>query len=343
MAPNLSPTKKAKIVEWTRDGRSHKWIREHLTGRHDISDSTIYWIQRDYSEKENYYDVGHSPGRPRKLQARDMRKAVRSLGNQTVTNATELKDAFFPDVSVKTIKRNLRIAGLEAHIRRPIPFISALNLKRRKEWGESHVHWQVEDWKRVLFSDESIFRLFGSDGIEWCWRKPSERLDPRFTKKRVKHGGGKITVWGMITPHGLGRLVRIDGNLNKELYREILKDDLLGTLDDLDLDPRDYIFQQDNDPKHTARIVTTWFAENHIAVLPWPASSPDMNIIEHVWSHLDKKVRKRKPLPSNVEQLWTALQEEWARIDEGYIESLYDSMPRRIRALIAAKGGNTSY
>jgi hypothetical protein len=168
-----------------------------------------------------------------------------------------------------------------------------------------------------LFTDESIFGLFGSNGADWCWRRPGERLDARFTKKKVKHGGGKITVWGMITPPGLGRLVRIDGNLVKELYVDILQDDFLGTLDDLELDPRSYYFQQDNDPKHTARIVTAWFEENHIDVLPWHANSPDMNIIEHVWAHLDCQVRKRNPLPSNIEELWVALQEEWVKNGRG--------------------------
>jgi hypothetical protein len=147
----------------------------------------------------------------------------------------------------------------------------------------------------------------------------------------------------MITPHGLGRLVRIEGIMDKHLYCEILQDDLLGTLDDLELDMRDYYFQQDNDLKHTSHVVTTWFRENNVDVLPWPASSPDMNIIEHVWDHLDRKVRARRPLPSSEDDLWRALQEEWAAIDEAYIAKLYESMPRRVQTLYEAKGGNTRY
>jgi hypothetical protein len=145
----------------------------------------------------------------------------------------------------------------------------------------------------------------------------------------------------MITPHGLGRLVRIEGNLQKELYRDILQEDFLGTMDDLELDVRDYYFQQDNDPKHTSRLVTAWFEENNVDVLPWAPSSPDLNIIEHVWHRLDRMVRARDPLPQNVEQLWVALQEEWARMDEGFIDHLYESIPRRIQAVYEANGGNT--
>ncbi|KAJ7128602.1 hypothetical protein C8R44DRAFT_580286, partial [Mycena epipterygia] len=67
-------------------------------------------------------------GRPRKLQPRDMRKAVRHLANQTTNDATQLQRDFFPDVHVRTIKRALRREGLEAHIRRPVPFIAAGNV-----------------------------------------------------------------------------------------------------------------------------------------------------------------------------------------------------------------------
>jgi hypothetical protein len=208
-----------------------------------------------------------------------------------------------------------------------MPLITALNLKKQKEWAEQPLEWMVENWKRVTFSDESILHLIGSDGMEWCWRRLNEWLDPRFTKK-VKHGGGKVTVWGMITPHSLGRLVRIQGNLQKDLYRDILQEDFLGTMDDLKLDVCNYYFQQDNDPKHTLHLVTTWFEENNIDVLLWAPSSPDLNIIEHVWHRLDRMVHARHPLPQNVEQLWVALQEEWAQMDEGFINHLYESMPR---------------
>jgi hypothetical protein len=81
----------------------------------------------------------------------------------------------------------------------------------------------------VNFSDESIFHLFGSDGIEWCWRRPGECLDPQFMKDMVKHSGGNVTVWGMIMAQGVGQIIWIEGNLNKELYCEILEDDVLGS------------------------------------------------------------------------------------------------------------------
>jgi hypothetical protein len=260
-------------------GYSNDEIRAALTGRHDLSNRQIYWIVKRYGGKENYYEVMPRSGRPHELMPRDTRIALRHLSNTTAHDASDLQRVYFPDVSVQTIKCTLRAEGLEAHIRRTVPFISHKNLHVRNTWAEERLEWTVSNWRAVNFSDESIFRVFGSDGMEWCWRKPEERLDPRFTKKKVKHGGGKVTVWGMITAQGVGHIVRIEGNLNKELYCKILQDDVLGTYHDLHLDYHDYYFQQDNDPKHTAKIVQAWFLKNHVDLLPWPPNSPDINII----------------------------------------------------------------
>ncbi|KAJ7679860.1 hypothetical protein B0H17DRAFT_884495, partial [Mycena rosella] len=122
--PDTTPTKKARIVAWKREGKSHDWIREHLTGRHDISDRQIIRIFKRYGEEENYYDVGHRSGRPRKLGEQETRVAARHLANSTANNATDVQRQFFPEVHPVTVKRRLREIGLEPHLRADVPFIS---------------------------------------------------------------------------------------------------------------------------------------------------------------------------------------------------------------------------
>ena len=112
-------------------------------------------------------------------------------------------------------------------------------------------------------------------------------------------------VWGCVTAMGLGRIIKIDGNMDGPLYTEILNDDVLGTLKDLGIKKKDVYFQQDNDPKHTSRVAREWFKKNKLDVLDWAPSSPDMNIIEHVWEYFNKRVRTRSPLPTNRDQMWT--------------------------------------
>ena len=68
-----------------------------------------------------------------------------------------------------------------------------------------------------------------------------------------------------------------------------------------------------------------------------------MNVIEHVWDHLDKLVCKRDPLPKNLDKLWEALWEEWENLDIAYIQNLYSSWPRWVAALVKAEGKYTKY
>ena len=150
-------------------------------------------------------------------------------------------------------------------------------------------------------------------------------------------------VWGCITPYGVGCLHHIDGIMDAGKYITILNDNLLGTLCEYGVRIWAIYFQQDNDPKHTSKLTKAWFASNHIDVLAWPPNSPNINIIKNLWSHLERMVHARNPLPCNCNELWEVLQEEWMRIDMDYITCLYDSILDQVDAIRKASGGETRY
>lgn len=209
-----------------------------------------------------------------------------------------------------------------------------------------HINWTVEDWKRVIFSDESKFQLFRSDGREYCYIKPGQTHSKRASKKTVKHGGGNVIVWGCITSKGVGALHRIEGIMDGPGYVEILKKNLHKSLRKHGLKSAGryrYLFQQDNDPKHRSKVAEAWFTRKRIRRLTWPSNSPDMSIIEHVWDQLDRLVRARNPLPRNLEEMWKALEEEWVNFPLDSLDKLFESMPRRVAALLKARGGHTKY
>ncbi|KAG1617459.1 hypothetical protein G6F44_013053 [Rhizopus delemar] len=110
----------------------------------------------------------------------------------------------------------------------------------------AHKDWTVDDWKRVIWSDETKINRFNSDGRTWAWIRSRESLKSHHVKMTVKHGGGSIMLWSAITYAGVGWMCKINGNMDKALYKEILEDELERTtefnIDKLELERQQVIF-----------------------------------------------------------------------------------------------------
>ncbi|CEI94556.1 hypothetical protein RMCBS344292_08765 [Rhizopus microsporus] len=155
----------------------------------------------------------------------------------------------------------------------------------------------------------------------------------------VKHGDGSLMVWGCMTAHGIGYICEVyDGRMNADDYVRILDGDLTDTLNYYSLRNKDFIFQHDDDPKHTANVTKKYlYEQKKYTVLPWQAQSPDFNPIEHIWRHLKLKLAVYKQSARGVHELWERVQNEWNTFDA----DICYSMPTKVKAVIDAKGGNT--
>ena len=118
---------------------------------------------------------------------------------------------------------------------------------------------------------------------------------------------------------------------------------LLQTYKDYHILKRPIYFTQDNDSKHTSQTAANWFKYNHIHLLPWASSSPNMNIIEHIQDYINWIICAQEVQAGNKEEAWAALQKEYYKISTSCITKLYQSLLTRVSALKKARGRHIKY
>lgn len=299
-------------------------------------------IQRKISE--NRVENKPRSGRPAKLTDHDKRYIKRCIDKNPFTSARKISDDLEKyqnkKVSPDTVRRCLHSQGLKSCTPRKKPFINTVNRKKRIEFARTYLDKPQDFWDTVIFTDESKYNIFGSDGRLKVWRREGEELNPKNTIKTVKHGGGGVMVWGCMSASGVGNLVFIENTMNQYVYLDILKNNLKESAQKMGL-AENFYFQQDNDPKHTAHKVKMWLLFNTPHMLVTPPQSPDLNPIEHLWEVLEKKVRQHE-IRSKT-QLKTVLLEEWGKIGPETTKNLVNSMKKRLKAVLDKKGYPTKY
>uniref|UniRef100_A0A8R1ESB9 Tc1-like transposase DDE domain-containing protein n=1 Tax=Caenorhabditis japonica TaxID=281687 RepID=A0A8R1ESB9_CAEJA len=229
-----------------------------------------------------------------------------------------------PVPSRRTIRRRLQVAGL--HGRRPVKK-TLVSLKTGKLALNGVNSTCPGDLESGLITSGATNR---SSICSIC--------------SSVPMSDGKTWRWicdglGMLLRHFHGSIEENCWNHGRCVYQEILENTMrpwaranLG---------RSWVFQQDNDPKHTSGHVANWFRRRRVDLLEWPSQSPDLNPIKHMWEELERRLNGVRA--SNANQKFVPLEAAWKSIPMTVVQTLLDSMPRRFQAVIDAKGYPTKY
>lgn len=312
--------------------------------------STVYRLQERLQATGSTADRLRS-GRPRVTTARQDRFIVRQhLQNRfqaaTVT-ASNLPGGAPQRVASNTVRRRLAEQGLAS--RRPArgPVLTQRHRQARLQWAQARINWRGQQWGRVIFTDESRFCLHGADGRVRVWRRGGERYRDNCVLERDPWGGPSVMVWGGIGLHQrIGPIIfhnagqgRGNGVNAQRFIHEVLRPHVVPFW----ANHQNFFFQQDNAPIHTARATQQFLQANNINTLPWPALSPDLNPIEHLWDEIQRRLNQVRPRPATAAQLGQAIVQVWTNIPAARINRLVLSMYRRCRAVVNANGGHTRY
>ncbi|KAG1295264.1 hypothetical protein G6F64_013341 [Rhizopus arrhizus] len=107
-------------------------------------------------------------------------------------------------ISYKTAINVLKSMNFFSAIKVKKPLLTAKHMKRRLAWAKKYQNWTTDDWRRVVFSDETKVNIWGSDGCKYYWSRPGDPLKPHHIDVTVKHGGGSLMMWGCMTYEGPG-------------------------------------------------------------------------------------------------------------------------------------------
>ncbi|GFV75272.1 transposable element Tc1 transposase [Trichonephila clavipes] len=195
--------------------------------------------------------------------------------------------------------------------------------------------WAAE-WNKVVYTDQSRICLQLHDGRIRVLRHRGERMLNSCVMHRHTGPAPGCMIWSGIEYHNRTLLVRIAGILNSQRYiSEVLEPIVLPYLQGLAM----AIFRQDNARPHIARLVQRFFVNHQIESHPWPARSPDLSPIENMWCMVAQRLTQITFSAATPDQLLQSEEAAWSAVPQEHIQSLFESMPSRVAAVISNNGG----
>lgn len=239
MSRHLNEIDKALIKEDLNNGLSCN----HVATKRGFARSTIQKYCNLF-KSEIPTSRKYGSGRISKITF-DMKIYIKSLyeSNSFITSleiSKKIEEKFNIKISRPTVSRTLKNFGLLTKIAVKKPLLKPINIVKRFKISENFLGMKNETLKRIIFTDETKFNLFNSDGAQYVRYYPGKRYDMKNTIGTVKHNGGCIMVWGSISYQGTERLVFIANTMIGAAYKQIFAQNLRQSAIEMGLDDLSY-------------------------------------------------------------------------------------------------------
>jgi transposase len=332
------PTKHQKRIEVRTLADQAGMTGAQIVRKTGYSKSFVY---REIEKSKAHEPIEDKPrtGRPKKRTKaveKKILKLTKGKEKRSTRKVAKLLESEGVKLSAESVRLALRDNGLIPHRQVPRPKLTEDHQKRRLEFAREFLN---HDWRHTLFTDEKHFTTFSPPN-----RRNDVIWDERgieFVFEKVKHPP-QIRFWGGISYFGKTALVEYEGTINSERYIDIIKNQQASIYSMFGRTP--FWFQQDGATAHTSSASQNFLRQTFAHFLEkgqWPANSPDLNVIENLWSIINDRVWARDP--KGVNEMRTIILEEWNSLEPEILENLVDSMTHRLQECIDRNGTWTSY